>query len=70
MERSLCEAERPSDLKVSPFDTMRPPDVCCWRHPRDREKEERRWRKASTVRNSEKNERDTERETMRNSEKH
>ncbi len=49
---------------------MRPPDVCCWRHPRDREEEKRRWRKASTVRNSKKNGRDMERETVRNSEKH
>lgn len=39
LARSLCEAKRPSDLKVPPFDTMRPPDVCCWRRTRDRTRE-------------------------------
>lgn len=62
LARCLCEAERPSDLKVSPFDTMRPPDVCCWSRPGGRK----------TERDSGEGEwaaRETWRETIRNCEK-
>lgn len=48
LPQSLCEAKRPSDLKVSPLDTTRPPVVCCWKRPKrktdrgDREREKER----------------------------
>lgn len=69
LAHSLCEAKRPSDLKVSPFDTSRPPDVCCWRRPsgrktdRERERAERgrRERNGNTAR---KTVRETWRETI------
>lgn len=62
--RSLCEAKRPSDLKVSPFHTMRPPDVCCWRHPRyrERKRESEEERDENTARKSK---RDMERENKK-----
>lgn len=38
LARPLCEAKRPSDLKVSPFDTMRSLVVCCWRRQKEGER--------------------------------
>ena len=67
LARCLCEAERPSDLKVSPFDTMRPPDVCCWSRPGGRETERD---SGDGEKENEQQERETWRETIRNSEKH
>lgn len=44
LARSVCEATRHSDLKVSPFCTSRLPDVCCWRRPvSERQRREKHW---------------------------
>lgn len=41
LARSLCEAKRPSDLKVSPSDTRKLSGIRRWRRPRDGTKESR-----------------------------
>lgn len=59
---SLCGAKRPSDLKVSPFDTTRPPVVPCWRRQRVRKTERgEEWREKQSQRG-------TWRETLRHRE--
>lgn len=70
LTRSLCEAKRPSDLKVSPFDTMRPPVVCCcWRRPRDRETERERVEMEKKRRKQSQKQRKSERDMEKNGKK-
>lgn len=69
LAQSLGEAKRPSDLKVSPFDTTRPPVVCCWRHPRDRKRERVRREMEKERRKQSQRQQKSERDMERNNKK-